>query len=233
MTFLEICKAVRRECGISGTGPAAVTGQTGEMLRIVNWVIDSHKEICRLHDNWLFLRSSFTVDTVSGTASYLPSTCTDSRLSAAITAVKFNLWLTDTFRIYKSSDGVATQQLFTFEDFEFFRDYYLLGTVANARPAVFTIRPDDDAILPGPTPDAVYVITGDYQRFPADLAADGDVPAFPAKYHDAVTWLAARKYALYEEAAGLYRGANREYARILSDLELKFLPPIRVGGPLA
>lgn len=234
-TYLQLCQDLVRECGIStsSSGPSAVTSQSGEMLRVVNWIKKAYDEILVLHPNWKFLRSSFTVSTSSGDNVYLPADCTDSRLSAAMTADKFQYWWTDTFRIYLSSAGVSTQAYLPHRQYDSFRDYWLLGSPANARPSEFTVRPDDNAIMPGATPDDTYVITGDYQRMGAPLAADADEPLIPTRFQQVIVYRAGMKYARYEEDGGLYQGMQLEHDRIMADLEANQLPPIQQAPALA
>ena len=45
MTFLELCRRLAREVDASGSGPSAVTGQTGENRRIVDWVASAWQDI--------------------------------------------------------------------------------------------------------------------------------------------------------------------------------------------
>jgi hypothetical protein len=61
MTYLEICKLVRQECGVQGEGtPAAVTSQRGMLKRIVEWVRDADTIIQDKHTDWDFLWKEFS-----------------------------------------------------------------------------------------------------------------------------------------------------------------------------
>ena len=55
----------------------------------------------RKHDDWLFMRGSFTVNTVASDGIYAYGDCTDTATSSAITA--FRDWHKDTFKIYLTS----------------------------------------------------------------------------------------------------------------------------------
>lgn len=236
MNFLELCKRTRQECGIAGTGPSSVLNQTGELKRVVDWVAGAYKDICAKHANWEFLLSSFSVNTVAGTEAYLPTACTDSNIGQLIghaTVGAFGTWIPNTFRIYLQSDGAATRQYFFSIPYSYFRDRYQLQVPANSRPAEFCVRPKDKAILVGPKPDAVYVISGDYYRVAPVLAADDDEPLFPARFHEAIVWLAQRYYAGYEEDGGVYADANRKFNELYVPLMADQLPQIGLGAPLA
>lgn len=236
MNFLALCQRARQEMGISGTGPTAVTAQTGEMKRVVDWVAQAYTEICAKHTNWKFLRSSFSVNTVAGTEAYLPTDCTDSVLAAAIgsaTVGDFARWIDDTFRIYKQSEGAGTRQYFWPVPYSWFRDRYQLIVPSNNKPFQWSIRPRDNALLMGPKPDAVYVVEGDYYRVAPPLAADNDTPLFPTRFHLAVVWLATQKYAGYEEGGGVYAHATAEYKKLYGPLQTDQLPSIDLAPPLA
>lgn len=232
MTFLELCQRVFQECAVSGTLDTTID-QTGENKRIVDWTAQAYKDICQRHDNWRFLRSDFTLSTVASTQAYLPTGATDTRLSASILEAGFDRWWDDTLRIYLSSAGVGTQNFLGFTNYPLFRDRWLFQSPGNQMPSTFSIRPDDDALLLGATPDAVYVITGQYQRFPVALEADDDEPLMRAQYHMAIVWAAVKNYAGFEEDGGLYDHAQREFSPIDDSLERKELPAFELGCPLA
>lgn len=235
MNFLELCRRVRQECSISSAGaPSSVTSQTGEMLRVVDWTASEYKKICSSHQSWKFLRSSFTVNTVAGTASYLPSVVTDSDASALITVAEFARWLDGTFKLYLTSAGVATEQeIYPAWDWDSFREIWQRGTPANQRPNTFSIRPKDSAILLGPAPDAIYTLRGDYMKTAPALTLDADVPLIPVRFQEVIVWGAVKRYARYQEAAGLYDSAQREFNEINSLLETDQLPQMALGRPLA
>jgi hypothetical protein len=67
MTFLDIVKRTRQECGIAGDGPTTTVGQTREMKRLVDWVSQSYVEIQNEHEDWAFMRKSFSFLTQHGT----------------------------------------------------------------------------------------------------------------------------------------------------------------------
>jgi len=236
MTFLQLVTRSWQEMGISGDAPTTVVSQTGEKKRVVDWVANAYRDICDEKEEWRFLRSAFTVNTVSGTEDYLPSDCTDSKLSAAITADSFAKWVItkfDTFRIYLTANGSDNQQQIWNRDFQWFRYQYQLQSRSDSQPIEFAIRDEDEAILLGPTPNDVYTVTGEYYRVAPDLALDADVPLFPARFHLAIVWRALRSYARYEEDTGLYVAADIDYKRVYGSLKKNQLPKMTLGGPMA
>lgn len=235
MNFLAICQRARQEMAVSGTGPSTVVAQTGEMKRVCDWVASAYLDICAEHEDWNFLQSSFTVNTVIGQEAYTPTSCTDSVLSAAIgsaTVGAFGRWVEGSLRIYKQSAGIAAQHNLFPLAYDWFREQYQLVAPANNQPSEFTVRPRDKAILCGPKPDDVYVITGDYYRVAVPLALDADTPLLPERFHMAIVWRAVRMYAQYEEAGGIYAASNIEYKRIHRSLLLDQLPRMQLGSSL-
>lgn len=243
MTFLDLCQRAYQEC-VGTTGrPTAVTGQTGDLLRVVNWVAHAYDVICAEHTNWRFLRSTAYVNTIANDEDYAPTEFTDSNLAAVIgsaTVGKFASWCDldpdtgdSTFLLYKQSDGVSTQQIFRSLPYGWFRQRYQVQPPGSTRPAEFTIRPRDNAIIVGPKPDAVYVVTGDYYRTAPPLVADGNEPLFPARFHMAIVWLAKRFYAGHAEDGGAWTEANGNYTEVMGGLEIDQLPPMKIAGPLA
>lgn len=236
MNFLELCRRVRQECGISstGSGPSSVTSQSGEMKRVVDWTASAYEDICAAHTRWKFLRSSFSFNTVAGTAAYLPAVVTDTNDAALIVLAKWAEWLTGTFRIYLASAGVSTEQeIYPTEDWEEFRYRWLRGTLGNQRPGTFGIRPQDNAIVLGGTPDAIYTVRGDYMRTAPALLLDADIPLIPGRFHMSIVWAAIQKYATFQENGGLYDVAGRQFNRINGNLEIDQLPGMGPTEPLA
>ena len=237
-TFLEIVNDVARESGISGAAASvsAVTGQTGQALRFVEWVAQSYKSIQGRHYNWRWLRSRFTVNTTSGDDEYAGTDCTDSRLSAVIT--RFKSWIPyddnggPNCKIYLTSGGVGGERWLQMMPWSHFRAIYRIGSQNNGAPAYFSIDPQNNLVL-GPKPDAVYTIQGEYQMSAQVLAANGDTPEMPSDYHDLIVFEALARYARFSAAPEVLAQAEREASRLTRQLEANQLPQISFAPPLA
>ena len=91
-TFLELAQKLHRKAlGIGGatTLPSAVTGQTGELQRIVEYIADAYTRI-QTESDYKWLRRKFTLTTSASTDTYAYTACTDVLASAAIS--RFGRW---------------------------------------------------------------------------------------------------------------------------------------------
>jgi hypothetical protein len=239
-TYLQICQAVARECGIARGAdvspvPTSVVGQNGELNRVVNWVTDAYLEIQNSQD-WRFLRKKFTLDTVDGTDAYTFSDCIDVDLAVPITRFK-SFRLNDRRnppKIFLKSTGVGSEVFLSFTSWNNFEYLYKTGSLQEqtAFPFHVTIDPKDQIFL-GVTPDNIYVMTGDYHKSAQILTLDADVPEMPAAYHDLIKYRAMEWYALFESAPEILSRAERGIRRVTHQLLKNQREQFRTGGPLA
>jgi hypothetical protein len=224
-TFLELCQDFREEAGITGSGPVSVIGQTGEMKRVVNWILKAYKDIQNKHRNWDFLRENFSFETIASTSTYLPT---------AVSLDELATWKQDTFRIYRTATGVADEQWLRCWRWDELRDAYLIGPSRSqtGRPTEFAIKPDKSVVF-WPAPDAVYTVTGEYFQRAQTMTANADEPLLPEQFHDIIKWRAMMYYGAYEGAAEVYANGKSEYARMMFEMRLDQLPGITLGGALA
>lgn len=223
-TFLQLCQLTREKCGISGSGPAAVTAQTGEMLRIVNWVNEAWVDLQRRSKSWWWMRADFSFETVAGQQAYLASAAGITDLSA---------WHMDTLRCYRTADGVGDEQFLVEWEYQTLRNTYQYGLQTNGRPVVATIRPRDRAMLLGSIPDAVYTIRGEYQRAARPFLVGTDVPSIPEEFQMIIVYGAMIKYAYYENAPEVMADGRSNYNMILDQLMENQLDDVTLGEPLA
>lgn len=224
-TFLELCSRTRQEAAIAGTGPAAVTGQTGEMKRIVDWVTTAYQDIQNLHRNWEFLQTEFDFPTVIGQQSY-------TIVQAGLPELKD--WMKCDYRAYTTSVGVSDEQRLIYWDWRAFRRTFLIGNarLQTGRPLYFTIKPDK-SIAFFPIPDAVYTIDGEYFKRPQVMTVNTDEPLFPEEFHLILVWMALMNYGSYENAPEAYARGQENFNQLLKKLETDQLPEICRGRALA
>lgn len=231
MNFLTLCQRTREKCGVSGTGPSTVLGQTGELLRIVNWVNEAWLDIQNEEDNWDWMRSDFSLQLVANTQAYAPTVATDTVASAAIT--NFRAWREDTFRIYDPAVGLTSEGFILPWDWDRFRNFYNYQAQPAGKPSVFAIRPRDKALAFGNTPDYGYVVRGEYQKGAWLMAADADIPDIPSDNHLLIVYRAMMKYGAYENAPEVYSEGERGWRDGLLKLTQTQIGNIQIGPTLA
>lgn len=236
MTYLELCRKLAREAEItaSETIPSAVTGQSGQLLRVVGWVKDAWVDIQNRRTNWRWMKRPFSFNTVADDGEYASGDVTDVHAATAI--ARFGRWhLNDGYQpplAYLQSSGVAAQYRLLWQPLEVFRSVYGIGAQTSNQPVHITVDEQNNILL-GPKPNAVYVVTGFFYRSAQELEADGDTPEMPAQFHDLVWREAIQMYAANSVAPEVFARATREAGRTLRALELNQLPPMEWPESLA
>lgn len=231
-TFLQLCADVRRECRIPGTGPTSVIGQVGQLERVVNWVKNVWTDLQNEQPNWRWMRSEFSLQTVASTDSYAYNAAgmTDSIDSAAIS--RFARWWDEEFQIYLTSAGVGTRHAVPYVRWEMWRAIWLTGNIAASYPSQVSIDPRNKLRL-GAKPDAIYTLTGEYQKSAQTLAADGDIPEMPVQYHQIIVARAMKRYAASNAAPEVWAAAQDVEAPLSDALYADQIPEPRFGPALA
>lgn len=224
-SFLQLCQALREEAGISGSGPASVVNQTGEMKRIVNWINRAYETIQTMHQSWNFMRPSFSFQTIQDVSEYLPT---------AVGISDHGSWKLGSFRCYLTSAGVNDEQWLTYYEWDTFRDVFVFGGMrgSRGRPIAYAVKPDQSIVF-YPTPDREYTIVGERQRRAVKMVNNTDVPLFDEDLHDIVMWRALMYYAVYESAPELHAEGQAEFSRLLKILRQRQLPEMQLAGSLA
>jgi len=215
---------VRQECGITGSGPSTVVGQTGELNRIVDWTSDAYIEI-QNSQRWNWLWVEFTRTLTAGGRSYDPVT------DWSIFPIA---WDKDAFSLYVTSAGVADEQPIGYMPWPTFKATagYGYGVISTGRPVVVSIKPDRTLVFDA-TLNTGYTFKGEYWGTPETLSLDADLPAMPEQYQMAIVWKAVMSYATYEEAGVLYTTAKAEYDRYYGNMVTTELPLPVFAGALA
>lgn len=223
VTFLELVQALHSETGASGVAPTAVTGQTGENLRLVNWVKRADLKIQRRWINWKFLRNTFAAAGGNATSDGVNTLATPNDLKT---------WDLKTFTvIYPGETEKNPLPAFEFEEV---KDEILDET--NEGPPNRVIVMPDNSLLFEPVPDGIYTIGADYYQQPTALAANSDVSAIPEEYHEsAILGRALIFYGNYENAPEAKKQGQELYAEGMQELENHQLPNqnysrMRTGG---
>jgi hypothetical protein len=237
-SFLTLVNDLASEAGASGNASsvATVVNQTGVAKRLVGWIRQAHNDIQNRHQNWRWMRSAFSVNTVIGTDTYAPTTCTDTRLTGAIT--RFARWIpyaddgSINIKRFLTSTGVSVEGYMNILPWSYFRAIYRIGTQNNGPITNITVDPQDNLIT-GPKPDNVYTITGEYQMSSLNFANDADTAEFPERFDDLITYEAMKKYGAFYAATEVFQRGDIEGGRLMRQLEANQLPQVVLAPPLA
>lgn len=223
MTFLELCKRLRQEAGIAGTGPDSVLSQTGQNKQVVDWITAAYEAVQLMHSTWRFLRADFSFATIESIQEYTPT---------AVGLTDFATWIRDDIRLY---ENLTDEQFLEYYPWDEFRINYMFGShrTVEGRPVIVSIKPNDSLMLWQLPNSADFTVIGEYYQTPDVMEANDDEPIFPVRYHMIVVWKALKDYAGFTAADEKYVHGNTEYTRILHPMELKELPDILYGEPLA
>lgn len=219
-TLLELINSTRHECG-NHKELTGVTDLIGQELLYKQWVSRAWMDVQRKHQNWRFMRASFSFSTVAAQPSYTP---------AQANATNFGRWIPYTFRTYITASGYPTETNLECLDWDGFRDTYLFGAqrTVQGRPVVFSIQPDNGIAL-GPLSQAGHTITGDHFSRAMPLVNATDTPTLPDKFVDVIVFRAMTYYGMYNVAQEVVMSGADGYNRIMSELELDQLPDIFLG----
>lgn len=202
-TFVELAQDMRRQAGLSGTGPTDVTTATGIELRLVNYVRDAWTRIQTSPKDWKWMWGDYVappgftapLQTVVSTTDYL------------LTDVQ-KIW-TGTFRSYLTATGPSDRQRMIYVPFEKFQQRWGVVTATDERPLQVTRLPNGSLRF-NPPPKDIYSIEFEKQKTPQILVANDDVPEMPVQYHQLIVFEALKAFGKAEDAPETIKLAEEE-----------------------
>lgn len=207
MNFLQLCQRLRQETGIGESGPTSVTGQTGDMQRLVDWVNESWVRLQSSRKDWDWLWANASVSLLAGGNTVALPTSVDQIVEI-------------------THDGSPLKQMTYAEFREGFR------TIGPGTPTAFAVRPDNKVVLNAITPTTLTLAI-EYYAKPAYLSLNTDEPGLPERFHMLIVWMALNEYALFDEAPELSTKARTNTEQIYAELELDQTPAVSLPGALA
>lgn len=232
-TFLELCQEVAEDSGTIPTigDPSTTVGQTGRLLRIVNWVKRAHNDVQRLERSWRWMEADFSGNVIAAQQAYAPAEMGISR---------FGHWIFkdeaggNTFTFYTTADGQAGEGTLDLLPWDEFRRDFMVGSNATetGKPAYLTVNPSNQLVL-WPIPDATGTLRGRYKKGLQTLSADSDTPEMPEEFHAVIKWRALMYMATFDEAMEQFPLFDLAYNQALDQLRADQLPRITVKAVLA
>ena len=215
MTYLELCKAVRAQAGISGDGPSNVTGQVGIYADVVRWVDESYNDIQTRFENWNFLYTTLDFELQETFDTY------DNSNSGIRQFVK------DSFKSqYQNEDKVRMKYI----PYAVYRLNRSFDTASTGVPKYVTELPDGSFQF-YPTPDATYTIYVEGYSEPDVMEASTDTPIFPTQYQELIKTNALIRYSEYYNVPEMYQSATRSFELGIKKMEFSQLPKDNLVKP--
>ena len=227
-TYLELVQRATIECGYAGDPPATLAGASGELLQLMGWVNQSWMELQQTHPDWGFkLQSpgvSFT--TVAAQRFYTPT-------QAGVTLGDVTKWKRETFRVYHTATGAASEVRMSWYAYDDWRDSFDIGSLKTSQvyPVNFSITPEMSLAIQCPL--VGYTITGDYYQIATPLELDADEPDLPKQYRMIIVYGAMKFYGANQSAPEVYDQGSGQYNKLVNKLEHRYLPEVATAGALA
>lgn len=211
MNYLQLAQAVKRESGLSGSGPTSVSGAQGDDARIFNWVNWACRDVTLAREDWRWRRGAAT----------LASTSNMANAAADFGLTDFASWK-DSAGLYKPSayrvaDGAGSEHELQWMTYDLFRKNFFIGTPATGGAQYWSISPSDEFLV-GPAPDSPHFVRADYIKDYADLVNGTDTPAVPARFHMIIVWRALMEYGGYDAASEVYQRAEKNYSLLWTSM---------------
>lgn len=207
MTYLELCQRFVADNGIAGaTGPAAVTGQVGELRNVVNWIADAAIHVENIWLDWKFHWTQYSESLVVDSY-YAPEPSSG--------AIRVRQW--DVNRLKIRETGGEWVELEYVPRKEFFDSNEPDDSTA-AMPTLFTVMPDNRIVFDVKSDDT-YEVKGEFWRRPERMTANDDEPGIPEEYDRIILARALIQYGTREDAPELITGGEAEFLDVLDKLQ--------------
>jgi len=201
---LTLTQRLNQEIGGETTVPTTTIGQTGELLRYVNWIDQAWLEIQEAQRTWRFMLAE---STSNDTLALGAVTVTLTGASSDYEELRPYFGHRCPFVLfYKSSIGTTDCQEVELLPWAEFHGFYDSGKFANTsgRPQ-FCSRAPDGTLKVFPKADVAYGVKYEYRKTPQTFAADATVPSLPVKYHQLIVYLALCYYGRSNESNRVLR----------------------------
>jgi hypothetical protein len=239
MNFLSLCQRLLVECAATNVTLSTAQSPVGEAVRFVNWINQAWTELQTMHDDWEWMRSS---NLLGGGVSFVPvAGVANTPLGTGPGTLNLDpslfggKWVIDSFRNYVTTVGPQSEIFMPHIGFDWWRDSYMYGAnrFVQTRPAVFAVG-SDKSICVGPASNGLYTVTGDYFAAPTSMSADTDLPiGLPNQYHMILVYQGMIYYGTYEAAPEIATRGMDGYQTLLTQLERRYGPRVRLAGALA
>jgi hypothetical protein len=227
-TFLELCADLTRESGAIGTAPSSVAGQTGRQQKCVEWIIGAWRDIQNSRRDWTFLRAEWSGSLTASNMTYT---------GVALGISRFGEFLGDRpgyhpVTVYDPVVGQDQEIELAEIGYDIWKYRYDRRSHDARQPHEYCIAPDR-SIRFGPKPDKTYTVRGEYRKAAQTLAANGDEPDMPERFHELIVWRAIMLMSDADEAVQSLALARSKYAALYRSLVTDCTPRIIDANSIA
>lgn len=210
MNFLDLCKRVRQDSGISGD-ISSVVNQQGILLKLVTWVQQAEYDNVTSREDWNFMRGKASGSLVVGKAEYLPG-----ELGMQPFAMLSKVYV----------DRQPLEKL----DFDYLDDWHLKnGGAPDGTPTAFAETPDG-TILFNHKPTQAVAFDIRYYKSATRLTVNTSVSPIPAEHEEVIVQAALMSYARHEQDDQLLRDSQIAFDVHLKSLSNRQLPNLVIPG---
>lgn len=208
MTFLELCRRVRLDSGISGD-IATVDNQQGILAKLVTWVREADYDILKSRTDWIFMQRSANAGLQVGKTEYLPADLNMQPFAALS-------------RVYVDQVPIARCE------FEVLDDWHIKqGGAPAGVPQRYAVTPLK-RILFDHAPTAAVSVALRYNALPIRMTANSSVSLIPDEHHEIIVQKALMSYASMEQDDKLLRDAMQRFDLLHRQLCNSYLPELKV-----
>lgn len=208
MTFLELCRRVRQDSGISGD-IATVENQQGILAKLVTWVREADYDILKSRTDWTFMQRSANASLQVGKAEYLPADLNMQPFAGLS-------------RLYVGRVPIVHCDFNTLDDW-----HLKQGGATAGVPQRYAVTPNKRILFDHAPAEAASVAIR-YHALPVRMTANSSVSLIPEEHHEIIVQKALMSYASMEQDDKLLRDATDRFERLHSQLCNSYLPELRI-----
>jgi hypothetical protein len=205
MNFLQLTQRLAQEAAVAGIVPTAVTGQTNEPQRLVDWINDALREITELQ-KFDFLWEQVDITIPNG-------------LNYVATGLQADRWDLEASWLQVPGQQERWLEYVRWETWSY-NNRILAG---DGNISQWTIRPDKAFVVNAKAVGDTAINVQRWKIHPA-LVANTDVPLLPDDLHMYIVYTALKKYAGYDEAGNQRTIAVDEMKTLREALYRRCLP---------
>jgi len=233
VNYLELVKRLALEMGGElteriesvATVPATSYGSSTEaILRCITWVQQAWLEIQDDQPNWAFMQAHGTCPLQLGQTTYDVAQAVeddvgvdqfDGFIPYVASLDSRYVWV-----VNGNTDPLLKQPCYYIPPEHFF-GYEDRVTTDKGRASTFSSAPDGCIVVAPAPAESGWYLEFDYNLKPQVLAADGDIPRLPEKFHMLIVYWAMVEYGDFDESERQFKRAWRNYRRMRNKLRLE------------